>query len=99
MDAQRIRKWVKKANTNKEIKLSLHRRIAEFKIKQPEIGEHIEAIKWIGNAGTHTSPLKLKDIILGFELLEYCLNSLYNNRSKEFLSISKKINKKRGPIS
>lgn len=100
MDDQKVKKWEKKsASSSKERKIELHRRIELYKIKEPDIAKHLLAIKWIGNAGTHAGAIKLNDVLIGFELLEYSLEKIYDDKERRLNLISEKINKKRGPIS
>jgi hypothetical protein len=100
MDNRKVKKWEKRnSNSLKEKKIELHRRIELYGVKEPDIANHLLAIKWIGNAGTHAGTIKLNDVLTGFELLEYSLEKIYDNKEARMNLISKKINKKRGPIS
>jgi len=76
--------------------LSLHKRIEAFRISKPEIAEFLLAIKWIGNAGSHTGKLEKIDILEAYELLEHSLNKLFDNKENNLKKITKEINKRKG---
>lgn len=92
---------VKKTNlkSGKRISLSLNSRINEFKKKNPEVGEFLLAIKWIGNSGSHYDQLTKNDILDAYCLLEHSLNLLYDNQNLVLKKLSSKINKKKAPLS
>jgi len=57
------------------------------------------AIKWIGNAGSHYGDIDQNDIFDGFDLLKYSIDKIYNSHEKEIVNMTKKINKKRKPLT
>lgn len=79
--------------------LSLHERINKYKIKNPEVAEHLLAIKWIGNSGSHYGKLTKDDILDAYNLLDFSLTKIYNNQEKELKKLSNMINKRRAPLS
>jgi hypothetical protein len=85
------RKYVSDKGKRKDV--SLHSRIEVFGKKFPELKDHLIAIKWIGNSGSHVGKLERVDLIDAFSLLEHCIDNLYGKRDKELKSISKQINK------
>ncbi|MBF9222087.1 DUF4145 domain-containing protein [Hymenobacter ruricola] len=86
-------------NKGKRIGLSLHARIIKFGLKYPKITNALLAIKWIGNAGSHTSPIEKKDIIDAYDILEHSLTEIFSTKTKETEKIVKEINKKKAPRS
>lgn len=57
------------------------------------------AVKWIENFGSHSSKiLSADDILDGFEILHLVIEMLYEKDSDQIKKLSKKINKRRGPI-
>jgi hypothetical protein len=78
--------------------LSLHQRILLYKTINPGVANYLLAIKWIGNAGSHYSEIKKENLLDAFELLEYSLELLYNDKQKKLDKLSKEINKKRKPL-
>lgn len=89
---------IKKYNikSGKRNRLNLHQRIEEFKKKNPEVGEYLLAIKWIGNVGSHPGNLSKLDILETYELLEHSLDKLYENKEEKLKKMSKEIIKRRG---
>lgn len=83
---------------NKRINLKLHERILLFKKLNSEVSDFLLSIKWIGNAGSHFSNVTKENILDAYELLQYSLNQLYDDKKKELVKLSKEINKKKKPI-
>jgi len=82
--------------SGKRKRLSLHKRIFEFKRKKPEIAELLLAIKWIGNTGSHIGKLENVDLLEAYELLEHSLNKLFDSTEKKLQKISREINRREG---
>jgi hypothetical protein len=93
-------KGVQKYNrTGRRIPFSLNRRINLFKVKNPDVASLFEAIRWIGNAGSHVDDSLTKDdLIPAFEILESSLDLIYDHRPKAIAAMAKKIIKSKGPI-
>ncbi|MBU7570681.1 MAG: DUF4145 domain-containing protein, partial [Flavobacterium sp.] len=79
-------------------KLTLHKRLEEFEKTNSDTGNLLLAIKWIGNAGSHYSGLKNNDVLDAYELLEFALEKLYNDREKKLIQLSQEINKNKNPL-
>lgn len=79
--------------------LSLHARIVKFGVKYPKATNALLAIKWIGNAGSHTSSIEKSDIIDAYDILEHSLKEIFSSKEKELNKIIKEINKKKAPRS
>jgi hypothetical protein len=81
---------------------SLHSRIKKLdSLKFPEVKTILEAVKWIGNAGSHElGKLERKSVLDGFRMLEHCLAVLYPKPpvdSAPILALAKAINIAKGP--
>lgn len=76
---------------------SLHGRIQAFAPANQSVADKLLAIKWIGNTGSHSDDLELADVLDAFELLEYCLEKLYEGRSTRLKAIAASINSHKGP--
>jgi|SRR6201993_1417606 len=82
---------------HKRVILPLNQRIDKFRVKNPEVSEMLEAIKWIGNDGSHAQDeLKRDDIWKAYDILEHGLEKLYNQEHKIILKAAKAINKSKG---
>ncbi len=80
--------------------INLHQRIESLKDYKPELVDLFFAIKFIGNAGSHSTDILTKeDVIDAFALLEKVLNEIFDDKDKTVKKIAKEINKRRGPRS
>ena len=78
---------------------NLHHRIEMLPTKYAHVKEMIFAIKWIGNAGSHTiSEINLDDVIVAYQLIDHTLNEVYLPKAK-LTALAKKVNRKKGPIA
>ena len=76
--------------------LSLHKRIEVGSTKFPTLKESFLALKWLGNAGSHShKEVSIDDVIDAYEIFEFVLNELYKKKSVS--KLIKKINKSKGP--
>jgi len=80
---------------------TLHDRINKLDNKYEHIKDELRAIKWIGNAGSHSSigenSLTGDDVLDAYEILESVLDDLFSTKKKQIKGIAKSINKKKGP--
>ncbi len=76
----------------------LHKRIELLPRKFDHIRDLFFAIKWLGNAGSHsTKKITVDDVLDAYELMEELLADIFANTRKKAKSLAKKINKKKGP--
>lgn len=87
-----------KMSGGKRLNLSLHARILLYKATNPTVADHLLAIKWIGNFGSHLSDLNKEDVLDAYQLLHYSLSKIYNSDAA-MLRLTKEINKRKGPRS
>ncbi len=76
--------------------LTLHKRLKEFEKSEPKIAGFLLSIKWIGNAGSHFSNINKDDVLNAYELLEFALDKIYDDREQKLTKLSAEINKKKG---
>jgi hypothetical protein len=75
--------------------ISLHQRIALLPNHYSEVRDLILAIKWLGNAGSHSQDaLTMDDVLDAYELLEHVLQEIYAQKAKKMKALAKKINKR-----
>lgn len=79
--------------------LTLHARIEIFEQKDKKIAASLFAIKWIGNAGSHSNPLTSEDVLDGYEILEHVFAELFEQRSMRLEKITRQINQSKKPRS
>ncbi len=83
----------------RRIFLRLSERIERFSEKQPNLAQSLNAIRWLGNAGSHAGHLTQDDVLDGYEILEYVLDQLYVHRARRASALARSINRRRGPRS
>jgi hypothetical protein len=95
LDQKRVRKTVPKTNGGRR-SLSTHGRIKEFGEAQPAAGQLLEAVKWIGNEGSHSEKLTGEDVLEAMEILVHALLLLYDDRPRAVARRAAEINRRRG---
>lgn len=100
MNDQKVKKTTINAKNNR-VEINLHTRIDIFSKKNDELKPFLIAAKWIGNAGSHISNITKEDLLDGYELLEHCLDELYDKpaRIKGLSAKAKSINSSKKPRS
>lgn len=92
----KIKRYEKKGG--KQTFLSLHRRIDLLPKKHDHLKELFYAIKWLGNAGSHsTKKITEDDVLDAYEIMEEILVELFVKKSKRVKKLAKEIIKKKGP--
>ncbi|MBN4077968.1 DUF4145 domain-containing protein [Nitrospina gracilis] len=87
-----------KDRAGKRTFLFLHSRIELLPRKYDDIRDLFYAIKWLGNAGSHSGKqVTADDILDAYELMEELLAEVFTQRSKKVKSLAKQINKIKGP--
>lgn len=79
--------------------LKLHNRIEQYRATQPEIADALMAVKWIGNAGSHSQAATEDDALDGYELMDWVLDKLYARRHRRASALTREINRRRAPRS
>jgi uncharacterized protein DUF4145 len=83
---------------NRRKSIVLHERIRLIPEKFKEIKDHCLAIKWSGNAGSHSGEEITKDDVMdAYEIMDEVLREIFNSKKKEIIKLVKQINKKKGP--
>ena len=76
----------------KVAKGKLHRRIESLSSKHPELSEVLEAVKLIGNIGSHETAVDNEEVLKAYEILEYGLKEIYAPKQSRILKISREVN-------
>ena len=78
--------------------MSLHARIKLLPKKHEAIRDSLFAIKWLGNAGSHSlSNISFDDVMDAYEFLDHILQEVYAKKSEKLKAKVQAVNKKRGP--
>jgi hypothetical protein len=89
---------VKIAGNGQETFINLHQRIESLPAMHASLKEMLLAIKWIGNASSHTSNMITHDDVLtAYDFMEHVLEEIYQPKS-ELKLLAKMINEKKGPL-
>ena len=76
----------------KDVPLKTHNRIDLFRKDNPEVAAILEAVKWIGNQGSHEDVLTQRDVLEGASFLEHALKALYDTSADEIARRVRAIN-------
>lgn len=80
--------------------INLHQRIDLLPSKYEELKELLMAVKWLGNAGSHSGKdLTSDDVMDAYEIMEHILAEIYDSKSTKIKALAKKVNKAKGPKS
>lgn len=80
-------------------RLTLHARIERFAKISPDAAQHLMAIKWIGNAGSHSQVVTRDDLLDGYDLMTVVLNDLFVKSERRIGALARSINRRRAPRS
>lgn len=81
----------------KRLFINLHSRIELLTKPYSKLKELFFAIKWLGNAGSHsTNEITIDDCLDAYEIMEEVLRELYDSKEKNIKQLARKINKKKG---
>lgn len=75
----------------------LHHRLEGMKDSHPTVQEHLLAIKWIGNAGSHGDALTRSDIFDALDIFEHVLELLYVDHVANLRRVIASVNENQGP--
>lgn len=79
--------------------LTLAARIDRYRQKRPDLAEALDAIRWLGNAGSHADRITSDDVLDGFAIIEHVLDALYSHRERHANAIARAINRRKAPRS
>ena len=83
-------------NTNGRF-LRLETRIKSFADIDHDNAERADALRWIGNFGSHPQALTKEDLFDAYEILEVLLEDLYVGHHRSVRQMVEQINEARGP--
>jgi len=79
--------------------LALHSRIQRYATIGGAFGEELTAVKWLGNAGSHSAAIRRDDVFDGYDIVEHVLREIFEQPAKRIARIAKTINKTKKPRS
>lgn len=79
--------------------LPLHQRIQSLEKINKILADHLMAIKWIGNAGSHTNSLVADDILDVYVIMEQVFEQLFEQKAQKVAELCSEINRHKKPRS
>ena len=73
--------------------IMLHKRIDAWYTSHHAVADAIEAVKWIGNGGSHDDSLTVEDVLDGARILELAVKALYDKSEAKLMAKVKVINR------
>lgn len=82
----------------KRVAINLHSRIERYITTHAETKDLLMGLKWLGNNGSHAhgKPLKMNDLLSGFEVFEHLLDHMYTKRAVRVAKMAKEMVRRRG---
>ena len=81
----------------KRERLSLHTRIVGLARRDKDLSDSLLAVKWLGNAGSHTNELTQVDIFDALDILDVILDDLFVRHRARVKKLVTTSNKNKGP--
>jgi hypothetical protein len=97
LDAQGVRKTTV-GKKGARVRLKTHDRIVKFAAGNADAAAVLEAVKWIGNSGSHEAQLTLEQVLAGAEYLSLALRILYDRRYADVLKRAREVNRRKRAI-
>jgi Domain of unknown function (DUF4145) len=79
-------------------RLDLHGRIERFRPKNPALAERLEAVKWLGNLGSHSSEVSHDAFFNACDLLEDFIHTHFEKRGDKIVALAKAVIKRKGRV-
>lgn len=85
------------AETSNAKPIPLSARLKEYESAQPLLAKKLEAVKWLGDAGTHRLGVNVKSVNDGLQIISTALEDRYERLKIE--QLAEEIIRKKGPTS
>lgn len=87
----------KLGKSGKRERLPLHTRIDSLATRDKELSDALLAVKWLGNAGSHSDDLLREDIFDALDIIDLNLDDLFIRHRARVKKLVTAINKNKGP--
>ncbi len=77
--------------------MPLDNRLKIFADKEPAMKDHLMALKWLGNTGSHSHGVPEHELLQAFEVLEHVIEELIDKKSARIAKIADQIDKRHNP--
>ncbi|MGJ7916367.1 DUF4145 domain-containing protein [Massilia sp. LXY-6] len=81
----------------KRVPILLHNRIQKLEKTHPEVHDYLMAIKWLGNAASHSSALTRDDVFDALDIFETVLDKVYSTHTAKIRRLVNAVIANRGP--
>lgn len=96
LDGMKVKAYATRTGPRRRV--SLHQRLNWLPPKYSSEKDLFLAIKWLGNAGSHSSSsLSHNDLLDCYKILEKLLSKIFSSEEKDLEQLVSKINKRKGP--
>lgn len=96
LDSLRVQRLTVNVKGKRE-PINLHNRISKIKGKHTAAHDSLIAIKWIGNAGSHSNALTREAVFDALDIFESVLAGLYSKHPSVITRLVKSVNARKGP--
>jgi len=83
---------------SKFVDISLHQRIEKLPERYRNLRDDLLAVKWLGNAGSHSTGISREHMLTGYEIMERCLARLHDPHHTDLDQRIKSINRRKGKM-
>ena len=96
LDSFKVPKFNKPAKGRKRVRLNLATRIQKFDVQKPGHKPILDALRWVGNVGSHEGSMTRETLLDGFDLLEFILGELVDNTTASRTALAKRLTEAKG---
>ncbi len=82
--------------SGKRVLRSLGARIDAFAKRDKQAADLLDAIRWLGNVGSHPGEISRSDLLAGFDIIEHALEAIYVAHAKCIAREARRIVRRKG---
>jgi len=79
--------------------LALHKRVEMMPQTHVQYRDNLLAVKWLGNAGTHSDPTRRTDVLDAYDILHDVLDGMFSGRADRLKRLVDQINSQKAPVN
>lgn len=81
----------------KMVRINLHTRIEKFRAMNQAAADLLQAIKVLGNVGSHGDEVSADDLLDAYEILDHVIDTVYNTRAERAAMLASKLTARLSP--
>lgn len=78
--------------------INLHQKIDLFSKSYPDLGANLMSVKWLCNTGSHGRRISHDELLDAYEIYEFCLEEIVEEKSKKIAQLAAKLNAKHSKV-